>query len=80
MRVTIDSEKIPAFRGMTGRDGIFDVSVTRLPCTECSVRSLDEPQVRLPFEGFRTVYSVKTGLHRFLMTFSKAVDRERDEW
>lgn len=75
MRVAVDSQKVAAFRGMTGRDGIFDVTVTRVPCAECTIRSLDEPRVCLPFGGFRTVYSVKTGPHRFLLTFSKPVDR-----
>lgn len=71
MRVRIDSKKFPAIGDVSGDDGIFEVVVKRTRCAELSIQSLDEPRVRLPLEGFRSVHSVKTGPHRFLLTFSK---------
>lgn len=75
MRVRIDSKKFPAIGEVSGDDGVFEFAVKRTRYAELSIQSLDEPRVRLPLEGFRSVHTVKTGSHRFLLTFSKSVDR-----
>lgn len=75
MKVSVDAEKIPVFKDVSGSDGVFRISVSRSTPAECSVRSLDDASIKVPYDGFRAVYSLKPGPLRFLLTFTKPVNR-----
>ena len=79
MEVSVDAEKVPAFRDFSGTDHLFRVSVSRSEVTGYSMKSLETGAVLVPPEGFRTVHSVKIGPHRFYLSFSKAVDQNSVE-
>lgn len=75
MRVFIDAEKMPVFKDVSGSDGVFRILVSRSTPAECSVRGVDDARIKVPFDGFRTIYSVKPGPLRFILTFTKPMDQ-----
>ncbi len=75
MSLVVDSGKLPAFAGLAGSDGLYRLEFERTTAPDFTARSLDDEAIGLPYPGFRTIYHLPRGPHRFRLEFATPMDR-----
>ncbi len=75
MSLVVDAGKVPAFAQLAGPDGVYRLEIERTTAPDYTARSLDVEAVTFPYRGFRTIYHLPPGPHRFRLEFATPMNR-----